>query len=74
MGKRGRPKKVNTDDQWGEIKSYKEKPSVAINALAKLKRERVLAGYSELFKIVFSRDIKPYEMKVLHKIVDEAGF
>lgn len=75
MAKRGRPKiEVPEEDLWVPVRKYKYNQEHAYNTMQKMKRERVLAGYSKLYKIVFERDIQPYEMKLINNLADRMGF
>jgi hypothetical protein len=74
--KSGRPRKIHQEDEfWAPIKKvYKYKEAYVDKTLEKIKRERILQGYRNLHKAAFGTDIKPNDMKHIHKLADKAGF
>lgn len=74
MAKRGRPRKEIEETWIPEPKRYKPKESYEINTFAKIKHDRVLAGYSELFTIVHGYKPTPTDMKLIHRLTKKSGF
>lgn len=68
MAKRGRPRKTEEETQWAPVKNYKYKLSTELNTLDKIKYERVIEGYKNLFMLVHHRSPAAVEMSQIHKI------
>jgi len=66
----GRQKDPFNEISWAPPKKYtKTKESVLIASAERLKRDRILQGYKDLFQVVHNRKPDAHEMNTINKTI-----
>jgi hypothetical protein len=73
MARRGRPPKTE-DGNIHKVSYYKPNPEMAVKALQKVHRERLVKGYTELLRLGFNTAPTPLDMAIINKTIRELGF
>lgn len=73
--KRGKQKDPYNEIAWAPPKKYYvPKPDLYLSTYEKIKRDRVIKGYEQLFTLVFDRKPNSTELKKIKNISNQLGF
>ena len=73
MAKRGRPPKTE-DGNIHKVSYYKPSPEMAVKALQKVHRERLVKGYTELLRLAYDTKPTVIDTAIINKTIRELGF